>query len=278
MTAIHPGVWLLRRRIDQYREISCDAETLAGAPGLARRYACLLLRFSPLTDLAGPAALRMVELDSTLKKRINAMHNAVRFPASLRLRRWSLLLAAAFLLIPALLAACTTENKSETVIVTAENDDGELEFTREDQLRQAEYRYQEAIEKFNQTQESDVVQEELAEQEKALMRQKMAYEQYLLVQEQERAHQEKYEGQKLQRLELQMAYLQLKIKEISETLDKLRLEAHGNIAMGSLAQRSEYELIERRRQLLNNMYMQRMEDFETLKMEKFTEEALANSE
>ncbi len=234
LAAIHPGVWLLRRRIDQYREISCDAETLAGAPGLARRYARLLLHFSPLTDLAGPAALRMVELDSTLKKRINAMQKAVRFPVSARLRRWSLPLAAALLLIPALLAACATENKSETVIVTAENEEANEFIAQEEQLREAEFRYREVLEEYMELEApGDVAQEELAEQERALARQKielekLAREQYLMVQAQEKALQEAYEGQKLKRLELQMTYLQGKIKEVAKQLDKLEQGANGN--------------------------------------------------
>ncbi|MCH8962444.1 MAG: M56 family metallopeptidase, partial [Bacteroidetes bacterium] len=138
--AIHPGVWLLHRRIDQYREISCDAETLGQTTEGAGAYARLLVRFSPLYDLAGPAALRMAKLDSTLKKRITAMHHTLRFTSSLRLRRWSLPLAALLLLIPALLAACATENTTtETVIVTAAPEDAEHQkFVHGEQLELAQ--------------------------------------------------------------------------------------------------------------------------------------------
>ncbi len=279
--AIHPGVWLLHRRIDQYRELSCDAETLGQTTEGAGAYARLLVRFSPLSDLAGPAALRMAKLDSTLKKRINAMHHSLRFTSSLRLRRWSLPLAALLLLIPALLAACATENTTtETVIVTAGPDDAEHVITREDQLRTAEQLYFEAVEKLNQAQDGDVVLEELSEQERALALQKlesehMAREQYRQLQERQRALEEEYSGQKLQRLELQMAYLQRKIKEVSENLDTLlKREAGGSLSLASTALRTEYELVQQRLQLLNTMYMRRMEQFETMKMDAFTEAAL----
>ena len=278
LMAVHPGVWLLRRRIDQYREISCDAETLAETPGASRRYARLLLRFSPLTDLAGPAALRMANLDSTLKKRINAMHNPLRFTSSRRLRRWSLPLAAALLLIPALLAACATENTtSETVIVTAENDEDalveEIEELRavEEELAQqerelafaeqrlaieeAERAYREAVERLNAVHErgqNERIHAELAEQ---LQRARA---------EQVQMREQAFTQQEFKRLGVQMEYLQQEIKKISDALEKMK--------------GAEYEMTIQRYQLLNALYMERLEKYETLKMEQFTREALANSE
>ena len=245
--AIHPGVWLLRRRIDQYREISCDAETLGGTTEGAGAYARLLVRFSPLADLAGPTALRMAKLDSTLKKRINAMHHSLRFTSSLRLRRWSLPLAALLLLIPALLAACATENtSSETVIVTSEPGDATQQvIEQEERARQ--------------------LAEELARHEELEQQQNQwAYRQ--TVERFAELNRSKYK-----RLELQMAYLQRKIKEVSENLETLRQEANGNFG---LVLRTEYEMTQERLQLLNAMYMQRMEEYETMKMDEFTEAAL----
>ena len=197
-------------------------------------------------------------------------------------------MAAVLLLIPALLAACATENKSETVIVTTDEPEEVLvdESVDANALEKTEWAYREALEKLeklNSQQETHVVYEELAEQERALAQrqlelEKQAREQYRRLQEQERMEEERYSVKRLQRLELQMTYLQSKIKEVSETLDKLRSKANGgNIALGPMALRGEYELIEQRLHLLNRMYMQRMEDFETLKMEQFTKEALADN-
>ena len=247
--AIHPGVWLLRRHIDQYREISCDAETLAEAPGAARQYAHLLVRFAPLPDLAGPAALRMVEPDSTLKKRIHAMHHTARF--STRLRRWSLPLAAALLLFPAVLAACATENTTEADTVV---------------VRDAEERAAQAI--------HEELAEELALREVAL--EQLRREQAL--HDAERAAKEVEELRRrrqqtsaatgdleFKRLTAQMEYLQKEIKKVSKAVEEME---------GS----PEREMIYQRVQLLNAMYMQRLERYETIKMERFTEAALAEGE
>ena len=284
LMVVHPGVWLLRRRIDQYREISCDAETLAASPGASRRYARLLLRFSPLTDLAGPAALRMANLDSTLKKRINAMPDAVRFTSSGRLRRWSLPLAAVLLLIPALLAACATENTtSETVIVTAENADDalveeieelraveealaqqEMELAAAEQrlaIEEAERAYQEAVEQLNTVHErGQVLENEQTERTYVELAKKLQEAQM----HEDRLREAQFRSQEFRRLGVQMEYLQREIKKISETLEKMK--------------GAEYEMTYQRAQLLNAMYMQRLEKYETLKMEQFTKEALASSE
>jgi len=252
--AIHPGVWLLHRRIDQYREISCDAETLGQTTEGAGAYARLLVRFSPLYDLAGPAALRMAKLDSTLKKRINAMHHTLRFTSSLRLRRWSLPLAALLLLIPALLAACATENTStETVIVTAAPDESLREVIVHDELAQWE-------------KEMYAVEAQLALQTARLERQldmKLVREKRRLLEENS--------GKKLQRLELEMAYLKDQIKKAAGVAERLGLaDREGKSEITEY----EYMMVRRRVELLNSMYMRRMEEFETMKMEQFTEAAL----
>lgn len=258
--AIHPGVWLLHRRIDQYRELSCDAETLGAPPVGARRYARLLMRFSPLTDLAGPTALRMADLDSTLKKRINAMHNPARFTSSVRLRRWSLPLAALLLIGPALLAACATEtNTSETVVVTTDDERGEQaeqEVTR-DRLTEREREMaalREAEEMIRQTEQQEL--------------------EVKLVQEREGALQGKYSTPKLQRLELQMAYLQGQIQEAASVMEKLERQEREPDEKSEVT-RSAYILARQRHELLNAMYMRRLEEFETMKMEQFTRDALA---
>ena len=280
LMAVHPGVWLLRRRIDQYREISCDAETLAETPGASRRYARLLLRFSPLTDLAGPAALRMANLDSTLKKRINAMHNTIRFTSSGRLLRWSLPLAAALLLIPALLAACATENTtSETVIVTTEEAENgfvtefeelrvieetlarqerEMTFQEQAALAEAERAYKEATERLNEVHESGPDRER-SEGKHAYLRALAQFQEAQL--HKDRLLQVQLTSREFKRLGLEMEYLQREIKKISKALED----------MGG----AEYDMTMQRAQLLNGMYMQRLEKYETLKMEQFTREALA---
>ena len=246
--AIHPGVWLLHRRIDQYRELSCDAETLGETTEGAGAYARLLVRFSPLSDLAGPAALRMAKLDSTLKKRITAMHNTLRFTSSLRLRRWSLPLAALLLLIPALLAACATENTtSETVIVTAAPEEAQRETIVYEELDRQ-------------------ITDELTRREKLEQQENQwAFEE---------AVRETLEGKnqaKLVRLELQMAYLKDQIKKAADVVERLeQAEQEGKPEVT----RYEYMIVRRRVELLNGMYMERLEKFETMKMEQFTEAAL----
>ncbi len=254
--AIHPGVWLLHRRIDQYREISCDAETLGQTTEGAGAYARLLVRFSPLYDLAGPAALRMAKLDSTLKKRINAMHHTLRFTSSLRLRRWSLPLAALLLLIPALLAACATENTtSETVIVTVGSEDAEHQkFVHGEQLEMTQQFTDELIRR-----------EKLERQEN-----RRAFDEAV---EQMRIHEtfEQMNQSKLERLELQMAYLKDQIKKAAGAAERLeQADREGK----SEVTRYEYMMVRRRIELLNAMHMERLEKFETMKMEQFTEAAL----
>ena len=72
-----------------------------------------------------------------------------------------------------------------------------------------------------------------------------------------------------------MAYLQSKIKEVSENMDTLlREKAGGSLSIASSAVRTEYDMTQQRLQLLNSMYMRRMEKFETMKMDAFTEAAL----
>ncbi|MFQ5570812.1 MAG: M56 family metallopeptidase [Rhodothermales bacterium] len=237
---IHPGVWLLRRHIDQYREISCDAEALADRQISTRQYARLLLRFSPLTDFAGPTALRMVELDSTLKQRINAMNTAVRFSPSPRLRRLSLPLAALLLLALTLFAACAnkTTTTSETVIVNADATDEALH-----------------------------EKEALLEAELAAVAEQRLLEEKMAVLEAER----KYSARELRALELQMAYLREEIKKTSKIMDDL---PRGIEDLQGQVTGSEYGLARQRLHLLNAMYSQRLERFETMKMEQFTQAAL----
>lgn len=318
--AVHPGVWLLRREIDQYREISCDAETLGGAPVPRRQYIRLLLRFSPLTDLAGPAALRMVDLDSTLKKRINAMRTFVHATSSARLSRWSLPLAAAVLLIPAVLTACATENSSsETVIVTSETalppppvrveeleqqaamERAEFE-ARTMQQRSLKQRLQVVQEKLAQeeanlaqllldnpelkTQDTGVLRpykrriaqlqvefEKLtqqyaveAQEREAMMREQERLQQ-AVARERERIHADQFNAQELKRLAVQMEYLQNEIQKLKRMLANTK-------EVEALKEQGSYELTEQRLHLLGAMYMQRMEEFERMKMEQFTRTAL----
>jgi beta-lactamase regulating signal transducer with metallopeptidase domain len=320
--AVHPGVWLLRREIDQYREISCDAETLGGAPVPRRQYVRLLLRFSPLTDLAGPTALRMVDLDSTLKKRINAMRTFVHSTSTVRLSRWSLPLAAVVLLIPAVLTACATENSSsETVIVTAEAaPKGQPVLVEKLEQRAAAERAEfemQAIQQSALKQRLQVVQEKLVQEEanlahlllenpelkaqdtdvlrshkmriaqlqmelekltqqyahEAQEREAMMREQERLQQaaarERERIHADQYNAQALKRLAVQMEYLQNEIKKLKRSLTDSKQQKE-------LIEQGSYELTEQRLHLLNAMYMQRMEEFEQMKMEQFTRTALEN--
>ena len=254
--AIHPGVWLLHRRIDQYRELSCDAETLGQTTEGAGAYARLLVRFSPLSDLAGPAALRMAKLDSTLKKRINAMHHTLRFTSSLRLRRWSLPLAALLLLIPALLAACATENTTtETVIVTAAPEEAQREtIVYEEQLELA----QQITDELTRREKREQQEDRLAFDE--------AMERMNIIERFKEMNQAK-----LVRLELQMTYLKDQIKKAAGAAE--RLEEAGREGKSEVAM-YEYPMAYRRLELLNAMYMERLEKFETMKMEQFTEAAL----
>jgi len=274
--AVHPGVWVLRRRIDQYREISCDAETLAGGQVKAGQYARLLVRFSPLTDVAGPAALRMVEFDSTLKKRITAMHNLTQAASSLRLRRWSLPLAGLLLLIPALFIACATENTtSETVIVAAESADAVEEVELADATEEAEHRFGVMVRQRSQEEELAQRRHELAlrQQEMALhemeLRLKESVERQKM-QELDRVHEQRFAAQELKRFAVQMEYLKEEIKKGKRALDDPAQRKE-------LVERGEFDLTTQRLQLLNALYMQRLEQYETMKMQQFTEEALRKS-
>ncbi len=182
------------------------------------------------------------------------MHHTLRFTSSPRLRRWSLPLAALLLLLPALLAACATENTStETVIVTAAPEEAPREVIVYEELAQRE-------------EDMDLMERELALQAERLQMKMVRERQRLL---------EETSGKKLQRLELEMAYLKDQIKKaagVAERMEQADREGKSEVTQ------YEYMMVRRRVELLNGMYMQRMEQFETMKMEQFTEAALGQRE
>ena len=179
------------------------------------------------------------------------MHHSLRFTSSLRLRRWSLPLAALLLLIPALLAACATENTtSETVIVTGESEDvPQNVFEQEEMARQLA--------------EEMARREELERQQK----QQELTEAVDLIKIHETL--EEINQGKLRRLELQMEYLRNEIRKTGGIIEGLESDG-ASVKTGS----TEYWLAYRRLELLNEMYMRRLEQFETMKLDEFTELAL----
>ena len=98
---INPAVWLLRRSIGQYREMSCDADVVTQPRVSSKRYAALLYRFASPPSFRRRLALSMSASDKELKKRILAMklHNR---PAHRWLSpKWMGLVLAALLLTSA---------------------------------------------------------------------------------------------------------------------------------------------------------------------------------
>lgn len=294
--AVHPGVWLLQRRIEQYRELSCDAEALAERHVAPRPYAELLLRFSPLTDPAGPMALRMVELDAILKQRLAAMKSALH--NSPRLLRWTLPVAAIVLLIPALFAACSASfTNSETVavgsdappapvaapeappppptVVELRAQAGEA-VVRPDQetdvMIQARRAYEEAL---RQVERAAAQADQMAAQvDRERLQRELAELQ--AVQGQAFAQQAKIKAQfgggdlteELNRLKVQMTYLEKELTKLGEQINAVEAKPHGE------RNQVEWALYRQRAELLQNMYRERLEAYETLKMEVYTEEVL----
>ncbi len=203
--AIHPGVWFLRRRIEHFREVSCDAEVLAGQRTASRAYARMLFGFHQGRPVPPSPVLAVASSASSLKQRLHAMQHFRPTPTRARLRVQTLLVSALLLVFPALLTACSgngsTAEKRDTFFVSAYG--------------------------------------EMTEQEREEV---------------------------LTRLQVQMDYL-------TETLDVVR---------DSLQQNGEHGVVNeqllQRYQLLNGMYVQRLETFETLKMERETERRLATRE
>lgn len=110
--AIHPGVLHLHRRIDHFRELSCDAEVLDGEETSLPAYARLLLQLQPAEASAPPASVQMIRTDSKLKQRISAMKTlSQRQPSSksMNVRRRGLLVIVVVLLLPAVFTACTKQ-------------------------------------------------------------------------------------------------------------------------------------------------------------------------
>lgn len=305
--AIHPLVWLLRRRIEQYREISCDAETLLAEPIGTRHYAELLLRFSPLTDLAGPTPLRIVTLDSTLKRRIQAMKQFARFatPQALRLHRRSFVIAASLLVGLATLTACTIRSTENGTIVVSpsEQEVGTLtplvEEERElpldadvleemhqvlrDRQAQAEANLYVELQELERREADREMEFQAREQElyQKLRAQELALQEQMIAQQQakvellaQRTSQQGHAAE-AKRLQLKVDYLEKEIRRIADQRDAL-IEKKGSIegSKWSVLQR-EISLLGNRLELLQAMYMQHLEALETAKMEVYVQEQLA---
>jgi TonB family protein len=71
--AIHPVVWLLRREIEGYRELACDAAVLGQPHISSKRYAALLYQFALIRSHPPQLALSMAASHRELKNRITAM-------------------------------------------------------------------------------------------------------------------------------------------------------------------------------------------------------------
>ena len=107
--SVHPGVLLLQRQIETYRERSCDADVLSRTDLAPDVYAGLLLRLNDART--STPAVSMFLPHHTLKHRIQAMQH---LPSTASVsRRLSFALATLLLLVPAVLTACTsTESAS----------------------------------------------------------------------------------------------------------------------------------------------------------------------
>lgn len=301
--AVHPLVWFLRRRIDQYREISCDAETLITEPVGTRHYAELLLRFSPLTDLAGPTPLRMVTLDSTLKRRIQAMKQFARFatPQALRLHRRSLVIAAGLLFTIASLTACTIRNTENGAIVVTPPDESaaELSFVEEErELREDEsLRARQVLEVQLHELQAHAAQLEAHTQarEQELAHELQVYEQALREQEQEIVEQhralerefgarevallelkgsQEHRAREIRGLELKIEYLEREIRKVSDYMTHLKEKWEDASQSSRSAFEREMMLKQRRLELLQGMYMQHLEAMEQAKMEQYVRSQL----
>ena len=116
--SIHPGVLLLKRHIETYRERSCDADVLSRTDLAPDVYARLLLRLgSARTDVP---VVSMLPFQSTLKHRIRAMQHLPSTANTPALRRLSLALAVVLLIIPAVLTACTSTESASPEIAANE--------------------------------------------------------------------------------------------------------------------------------------------------------------
>ncbi len=170
-------------------------------------------------------------------------------------------MAALLLLIPALLAACATENTTtETVIVTAAPAEAQRETIVYEELAQ------QITDELTRREERELQEDRLAlivDDRRALGETIEKLNIQVMVEEINQA--------KLVWLELQMAYLKDQIKKAAGVVERLeQAEQEGKPEVT----RYEYMIVRRRVELLNGMYMDRLEKFETMKMEQFTEAAL----
>lgn len=102
---LHPLVLFIRRDLDVYREFSCDHEVIHRSIVSTADYARLLLRFS--TSSQSPSFISMVQPKSALRRRVAGMQNYSTYrPVFKRV------FMPAFLLIPALLLSCSTDNSN----------------------------------------------------------------------------------------------------------------------------------------------------------------------
>lgn len=304
--AIHPLVWLLRCRIEQYREISCDAETLLAEPIGTRHYAELLLRFSPLTDLAGPTPLRIVTLDSTLKRRIQAMKQFARFatPQALRLHRRSFVIATSLLIGLATLTACTIRSTENGTIVVSpsEQEVGTLtplvEEERElpldadvleemhqvlrDRQAQAEAKLYVELQELERREADREMEFQAREQElyQKLRAQELALQDRMLAQQQAQvellAQHTGHQGHaaEVKRLQLKVDYLEKEMRSLTDRQGALEEKWHSTSGSSKALVRREHTLIGHRLELLQAMYMQHLEALETVKMEAYVQEQL----
>jgi|GEM_PF-6286549 len=102
---LHPLVLLIRRDLGIYRELSCDHEVIHRNIVSTADYARLLLRFS--TSPQSPSFISMGQPKSALKRRVAGMQKYSTYrPVFKRVY------IPAFLLIPALLLSCSTDNSN----------------------------------------------------------------------------------------------------------------------------------------------------------------------
>ena len=105
--AIHPVVWLLRREIEGYRELACDAAVLGQPHISSKRYAALLYQFALVRSDPPQLALSMAASHRELKNRITAMKSfkatVYRFPP----RLVAMTLASLLMGLTTFVVACT---------------------------------------------------------------------------------------------------------------------------------------------------------------------------
>ncbi len=270
--AFHPLVWILRRAMDQEREISCDEEVLQVDLVPPKQYASLLLRFSSLSDLVGPTALCMIAPNSNLKKRLHAMKNT--FATSGKPFHRFVFIPVVLLILPVFLAACITKTNSETIRMNPEEVSASSSSILEhDDVRTTQDPAVVAREVLaRRAEEHQAALRRAQERQEALMR-----EQAQVLRDQEaqltelHREMESQQSRKSQmvRLEMQVAYLQ-------EEIEKATREIKAYQAAGVSEEiRTRIELTSQRVELLKHMYMQRLEEVETLKMDFFIREAMA---